>query len=211
MHGHPGSGTIAWSDHSASIDLMRKLAFVELMELLEFSVLRLDRPQAGRPGPAPEGLIGTQDWWFAPASSACAPAHAADAEGSDTDTPDAAAPDVAVYVCSSQAALREAVLPDGDTQLDFGRLAGEGGAARAGDAARGLRLYATADPGRCGELRARAMDRLALRVDLKALLSRVVVPARVPQHIFELVASVVRSRVWVEVVRPEALALSPQG
>ncbi len=201
MHGHPSCGTIAWSDHSASIDLMRKLAFVELMELLEFSVLRLDRPQTGRPGPAPAGLIGTQDWWFAPASPACAPA----------DAPDAAAPDAAVYVCSSQAALKEAVLPDGDTQLDFGRLAGEGGPARGEDAARGLRLYAMADPGRCGELRARAMDRVALRVDLKALLSRVVVPARVPQHVFELVASVVRSRVWVDVVRPEAMALSPQG
>lgn len=201
MRGHPSSGTIAWSDHSASIDLMRKLAFVELMELLEFSVLRLDRPQAARPGPA--GLIGTQDWWFPSAPSVCA------LDG--VDTPDAAAPDIAVYVCSSPAALKDAVLPDGYTQLGFRRLASEAGSVRAKDAALGLRLYATTDPGRCGKRRARAADRVALRVDLNVLLGRVVVPARVPQHMFELVASVVRSRVWVDVVRPDAVTPASPG
>lgn len=196
MYGHPHGRTVNGSDRSASIDVMRKLAFIELMELLEFSVLRLDSPQACRPEPARAGLIGTLDWWFSASPAECASA-CADAS------------DVAVYICSSTAALKEAVLPDGDTLLDFGRLAGEARPMRAVGEARGLRLYATAHPGRRGEERVGAARQVTLRVDLKALLSRVVVPAQVPQHMFELVASVVRSRVWVDVVRPQALALTP--
>ncbi|MGE8687955.1 MAG: hypothetical protein ACN6PJ_12515 [Achromobacter sp.] len=193
MLGHFHGRTVDGSDLSASIDVMRKLPFIELMELLEFSVLRLDSPQACRPEPARAGLIGTLDWWFWTSPGECASARAD-------------ASDVAVYICSSTAALKEAVLPDGDTLLDFGRLAGEARPVRAGGEARGLRLYASAFPGRRGRGRAGAADRATLRVDLKALLSRVVVPARVPQHLFELVASLVRSRVWVDVVRPQAVA-----
>lgn len=74
-----------------TLALMRPLRFTELMELLEFSQLRLDEPAAGH---AP-GVIGVQDWWCGPAPPA---------------SPD-------LYVCSTLGALRSAILPPANAQL----------------------------------------------------------------------------------------------
>ncbi len=171
------------------VGLTRRLAFIELMELLEFSVLRLDPPSAGlSPAPLTE-LIGTQDWRLAEGGEA--PPSSAERDE-----------DHAVYIYSTTDALREAVLPAEDTLVRL-----DSAAAVSGDSLpsapdmHGVRLSASArGPQTWPRVQTRAR-RPTLRVDLTRLLSRVVVPTARPHHMFELVQSVVRSRVWIDVVR----------
>lgn len=90
----------------------------------------------------------------------------------------------AVYICSTLAALKEPVLPPADADLCIDM------------PSTGLvRLVAT--------LRQRppAPPRRCLRVDLQALIRRVIVPATAPAHLYELVRHVVMARLWVEVAR----------
>lgn len=165
--------------------LTRRLAFIELMELLEFNVLRLD-PPGGLPAAPPGDLIGTLDWWL----------------GRSVEPPSARAgpiEDHAVYICSTTRALRQAVLPADDTLVHLADAAETAGPL---PGAQGVRLYATARAPRVRPPASADARPPYLRVDLTTLLSRVVVPARLPQHMFELIQSVVRSRVWVDVVRP---------
>lgn len=89
-----------------------------------------------------------------------------------------------VYICSTLQALRDAVLPPANAELridmpSLGR----------------IRLMAT--------LRQRdsAPPQPWLRVDLQALIRRVLVPADAPAHLYDLVRHVVMARLWIEVAR----------
>ncbi|SAI69472.1 Uncharacterised protein [Bordetella ansorpii] len=164
-------------DSSASVRVMRCLPFLELMELLEFSRLRLD-PPAVAPTRAPGMVLGTQEWLCPDAADALPATQAFD-----------------VYVCSTLAALHDAVLPPDDTQLHFDMSAHAGTAPPASRAHR-VRLCAVASA------RPRRKRTLPyLRVDLGTLIQRIVVPARMPANVFELVQQVVRTRLWIDVAR----------
>lgn len=73
--------------------IARRLAFVEFMELLEFSRLRFEQPETG----ASKTLIGTQEWL-----------RRIERDALDTS---------GVYVCTTLDALHAAVLPPADTEL----------------------------------------------------------------------------------------------
>lgn len=80
--------------------IVRRLRFVEFMELLEFSHLRFEEP-AGMAQPA---LIGTQEW-------RCR----VECDASDTSD---------IYVCSTLEALHNAVLVPEDAELDIDATSG---------------------------------------------------------------------------------------
>ncbi|WP_454673479.1 hypothetical protein [Achromobacter pestifer] len=169
-------------------DLMRRLAFIELMELLEFSVLRLDSPAYGARASRDAGLIGTLDWWF-PDPQPPQDAHAQSLEGHT------------VYIFSTAAALRDAVLPSDDTVVHFDSPADVCAPGPDGETS-GIRMVAKTRGKSVAAPRPQAGRPPFLRVDVNTLLRRVVVPRGLPQHLFDVVSSLVRSRVWVDVVRP---------
>lgn len=89
-----------------------------------------------------------------------------------------------IYICSTLEALRDAVLPPADAELridtpslDF------------------IRLMATA------RARATPLPQPCLRVDLQALIRRVLVAAEAPAHLYDLVRQVVMARLWIDVAR----------
>lgn len=136
------------------------LSFVELMELLEFSCLRLEAPAPGDNA----ALIGTQEWRRTLDGSALEPS--------------------CVYICSTLAALKHAVLPPADAELRID-IPSSGQ----------VRLMATM------RRRPAAPPPRRLRVDLQTLIRRVMVPAKAPASLYELVRHVVQGRLWVEVAR----------
>lgn len=145
---------------SGTLTVVRELAFVELIELLEFSHLRFDPPLPASGSP----LVGTQEWLRR-------------IDGASSDP-------AAVYVCTTLDALRDAVLAPEHAELMIdmptqGR----------------VRLRALSKPPGQAALQA------CVRVDLRALIRRVLVPASAPAHLFELVKHVVMTRLWVEVAR----------
>ncbi|CAB3636719.1 MAG: hypothetical protein ACWGIK_02350 [Achromobacter pulmonis] len=90
----------------------------------------------------------------------------------------------AIYICSTLDALRDAVLPPADARLDIdmpslGR----------------VRLMATM------RRQVTPLPQPCLRVDLQALVRRVLVPAEAPPHLYDLVRHVVMARLWIEVAR----------
>ena len=89
-----------------------------------------------------------------------------------------------VYVCTTVDALRQAVLPPENAQLKI-------------DMPSDSRVRLRALSQRRGPLASRP----CVRVDLQALIRRVLVPASAPEHLFDLVKHVVMTRVWVEVAR----------
>jgi len=146
------------------LTVVRPLPFVELMELLEFSRLRLEHDSEPDSLSRGAAVVGSQDWIRA----------------TDEKSFDAAD----VYVCSTVGALQDAALLPENTQL------------RIKVASKGVRLQA---------LQRRPLDKLkqmpCLRVDLPALIHRVIVPEKIPAHLFELIRHVVLARIWVDVVR----------
>lgn len=144
---------------------MRPLAFVELMELLEFNLLRFDSPDDtpadARSDPA---LVGVQDWMC--------------------EAPEHELPPSDVYVCSTLGALQQALLPPEDTQLRIDI-----------QPENTVRLQAIQHT----ELPTAPLS--SLRVDLPALIQRVLVPAGTPTSLYELVQHVVKTRLWVDVSR----------
>lgn len=140
--------------------IARGLSFVELMELLEFSRLRFEAPMAG----ASATLIGTQDW-------------RRHLDGDELDPS-------GVYICSTLEALRDAVLPPANAELEIDMPSLDL-----------IRLMAT--------VRQRDIPppQPCLRVDLQALIRRVLVPADAPAHLYDLVRHVVMARLWIEVAR----------
>lgn len=91
-----------------------------------------------------------------------------------------------VYICSTLQALRDAVLPPDNAELridmpslDLIRLMAT------------MRQHDSAPPPPW------------LRVDLQALIRRVLVPADAPAHLYDLVRHVVMARLWIEVARYE--------
>lgn len=89
-----------------------------------------------------------------------------------------------VYVCTTVDALRQAVLAPENAQLKI-------------DMPSDSRVRLRALSQRRGPLASRP----CVRVDLQALIRRVLVPASAPEHLFDLVKHVVMTRVWVEVAR----------
>ena len=162
---------------SAGVCVMRRLPFLELMELLEFSRLRLD-PPAAAPTRATGLVLGTQDWLCPDAAGTLPATEAFD-----------------VYVCSTLAALHDAVLPPDDTRLHFD-MSTHAQTAPTASRTHHVRLCAVAS---ARPRRKRALP--YLRVDLGTLIQRIVVPAKVPAHVFELVQQVVRTRLWIDVAR----------
>lgn len=159
---------------ASQVRVIRSLPFLELIELLEFSRLRLDPPPA-QALKSPDALLGTQDWLCAASAVPLPPTQ-----------------DFEVYVCSTLSALETAVLPPDDTRLHVDPPVA---AAHEASVSR-LRLCAT------GPQRKRKRRALPhVRVDIAALIQRVMVPATVPNHVFELIQQVVRTRLWVDVAR----------
>ncbi len=138
--------------------VIRELAFVELIELLEFSRLRLDAPIQGAGTP----WVGTQEWL-----------RRIEGESSDPG---------AVYVCTTLDALHDAVLAPEHAELKI-------------DMPTQSRVRLRTLSTRQG------VSQACLRVDLQALIRRVLVPASAPAHLFDLVKHVVMTRLWVEVAR----------
>ena len=152
-----GRAHAASQDHTLKV--ARGLSFVELMELLEFSRLRFEAPMAG----ASATLIGTQDWRR----------HLDD----ELDPS-------GVYICSTLDALRDAVLPPANAELEIDMPSLDL-----------IRLMATM------RQRDTPLPQPCLRVDLQALIRRVLVPADAPAHLYDLVRHVVMARLWIEVAR----------
>ena len=153
-----GHARVAGHDHTLKV--ARALSFVELMELLEFSRLRFEAPMAG----ASATLIGTQDW-------------RRHLDGDELDPS-------GVYICSTLEALRDAVLPPANAELEIDMPSLDL-----------IRLMAT--------VRQRDIPppQPCLRVDLQALIRRVLVPADAPAHLYDLGRHVVMARLWIEVAR----------
>ncbi|VGO10896.1 hypothetical protein AMB3_3084 [plant metagenome] len=152
---------------------MRGLSFVELIEMLEFSRLRLDPPvakQCRRDRP----VIGTQEWML-------------------STRPRKRVEPSAVYVCSTLTSLHESLLPPEDAMLDFSVPTNPTPAARS---LRDKRMQLFALARRSGTERPSLPY---LRVDLASLIQRVIVPKEAPPDLFELVDRVVRARIWVDV------------
>ncbi len=140
--------------------LMRRLPFIEFMELLEFSHLRFEPPEPA----AGAALLGTLEWRNGPQHDA------GDTSG--------------IYVCSTLEALRDAVLSPEAAEIHID------------SPARGrIRLRAIA------RHRSAAARPPCIRVDLSALIRRVLVPAAAPAHLYDLVRHVVMTRLWIEVAR----------
>jgi len=159
-------------------DVARRLSFVDLVDLLEFSRLKVDPPARRAAAVRGGTVIGTLDWVPPGQWRGCADAGASD-----------------VYVCSTVAALQDAILLPKGTWLHVAP-----GPARP----KGSSSRASAGTVRIQALRAGRHDRQSdpyLFVDLNALVRRVVVPAGAPPRLFELVKRVVMARVWVDVVR----------
>ncbi|WP_454691414.1 hypothetical protein [Achromobacter aloeverae] len=175
---------------AATVPMVRRLPFVELMELLEFDRLRLDPPPAGRRGPAGRGTIGTQEWLRSGATACAAPARESD-----------------VYICSTLMALHESILPPDDALLHFDVVGSDAGPPENFSIDR-VRIRMV------GSVRARHRRPL-LRVDLRSLIQQVLVPPASAPDLFELVQRVVRSRIWVDVIRSNAIpgtaGSSPEG
>ncbi|MFJ1301855.1 hypothetical protein ACILG0_17960 [Pseudomonadota bacterium AL_CKDN230030165-1A_HGKHYDSX7] len=146
---------------TSDVTVVRKIPFVELVELLEFNRLRFDVVGSSQKSP----LLGVQEW-------TCG-VHDEQAH------PDG------VFVCSTLDAIQKAVLPPEDTQLQIDV-----------SSKRGIKLRALKSDGARGAPRP-----TSLRVDVQALISKVLVPAHAPAHLFELIKHVVVSRLWVEVAR----------
>ncbi|MCD0500562.1 hypothetical protein LP085_27185 [Achromobacter sp. MY14] len=145
-------------DEPGALTVVRELAFVELIELLEFSHLRLDASAQG----SGTAWVGTQEWQRRIDGKSSAPG--------------------AVYVCTTVEALRDAVLAPEHAELKI-------------DMPTQSRVRLRTLSTRQGASQA------CLRVDLQALIRRVLVPASAPAHLFELVKHVVMTRLWVEVAR----------
>ncbi|AZS77035.1 hypothetical protein ELS24_00480 [Achromobacter spanius] len=141
-----------------ALTVVRELAFVELIELLEFSHLRLD----ASPQEAGTAWVGTQEWQRRIDGESSAPG--------------------AVYVCTTLDALHDAVLAPEHAELKI-------------DMPTQSRVRLRTLSTRQGASQA------CLRVDLQALIRRVLVPTSAPTHLFELVKHVVMTRLWVEVAR----------
>lgn len=184
----PKSNHGAKAAQAEHMDVTLKVAFIELMELLEFSVLRLNSPDAVPSMLRQHELIGTLDWQFPELSEL-------------PEYREASSHDHSVYICSTTAALRDAVLPADDTDVRFESAVVSGRRGIAPQDARGIRLSATTRRESSSISQISCTKPAYLRVDLNKLLRGVVVPSRLPQQTFELVQSVVRSRVWVDVVR----------
>ena len=145
----------------ADVVVVRKIPFVELVELLEFNRLRFDTVGHSTQGP----LLGVQAW-------SCGVV-------SEQDQHDG------VYVCSTLGALQQAVLPPDDTELQI-------------DVSSRNRIELRALE--AGMLRSSSRP-TCLRVDIQALINKVLVPSHAPAHLYEIVKHVVVSRLWVEVAR----------
>jgi hypothetical protein len=160
--------------------IARSLSFVELIDLLEFSRLRLDPPtsvQSRRNHP----VIGTQEWML---------------PGSPRGKRDPSD----IYVCSTVDCLHDSLLPPDGALLDFS-LSDPTPEARPRPGKR-LRLFALARSERP------APPALPyLRVDLQSLIRKVIVPKEAPKELFELVERVVRARIWVDVQHGTAAAV----
>nr|WP_314362654.1 hypothetical protein [uncultured Achromobacter sp.] len=89
-----------------------------------------------------------------------------------------------VYVCTTLDALHDAVLAPEDAELEIDM--------PCQSRVRLRTLFQQRD---------RAASTPCVRVDLQALIRRVLVPASAPAHLFELVRHVVMTRLWVEVAR----------
>ncbi|OZI40419.1 hypothetical protein CEG14_01230 [Bordetella genomosp. 1] len=147
---------------ATDVTVVRKIPFVELVELLEFNRLRFDVVGSSKRS----ALLGVQEWQCGVCDEQASP-------------PDG------VYVCSTVEALQKAVLPPDDTQLQIDL-----------SSKRRIKLRALKAHARGGSPRP-----TSLRVDVQALISKVLVPAQAPAHLFEIVKHVVVSRLWVEVAR----------
>lgn len=143
-----------------ALTVVRELPFVEFIELLEFSRLRLDLPKRGAAG----ALVGSQEW--------------------NRKIQDDAAEPGSVYVCTTLDALHHAVLPPENAELKIDM-----------PSKSRVRLRTLS------RQRVRAASQPCVRVDLQALIRRVLVPANAPAHLFDLVRHVVVTRLWVEVAR----------
>lgn len=143
------------------VAVVRKIPFVELVELLEFNRLRFDVVGSSQRSP----LLGVQEW--------------------TCDFRDEQSHPDGVYVCSTLDAIQKAVLPPEDTQLQIDV-----------SSKKGIKLRALKSDAASGASRP-----TSLRVDVQALISKVLVPAHAPAHLFELIKHVVVSRLWVEVAR----------
>lgn len=171
-------------DSGAIVPIVRRLPFVELMELLEFDRLRLDPPVRASGAEARREVIGTQEWLRPEVTPA------ADARESD------------VYICSTLKALRESILPPDGALLHFD-LAGSAVPRPERFSIDRVRIRMV------GSARARRWQP-RLRVDLRALIQKVWVPATSAPDLFELVQRVVSSRIWVDVIRGDDIAV-PAG
>lgn len=89
-----------------------------------------------------------------------------------------------VYVCTTLDALHHAVLAPDDAELKIDM-----------PSKSRVRLRTLS------RQRGRTATQPCVRVDLQALIRRVLVPANAPAHLFDLVRHVVMTRLWVEVAR----------
>ncbi len=97
---------------------------------------------------------------------------------------DEAAKPGSVYVCTTLDALQHAVLAPEDAELKIDM-----------PSKTRVRLRTLS------RQRGRAALQPCVRVDLQALIRRVLVPSSAPAHLFDLVKHVVMTRLWVEVAR----------
>ncbi len=143
-----------------TLTVVRALAFVEFIELLEFSHLRFDPPTHG----STSTLVGSQEW--------------------KRQIEDETAQPGSVYVCTTLDALHHAVLAPEHAELKIDMPS---------ESRVRLRTLSRRRPP--------AAEQPCVRVDLQALIRRVLVPASAPAHLFDLVRHVVMTRLWVEVGR----------
>ena len=108
---------------------------------------------------------------------------------------DSAADNCDVFVCSTVGALQHALFPPEDTQLRI-------------------------DMSTENRLQVRAVqpatqrsddDSTWLRVDIHALIRRVLVPATAPAHLYDLIKHIVVARLWVDVARLPTAGLVQQA
>lgn len=143
-----------------ALTVVRGLPFVEFIELLEFSHLRLDLPKRG----STSVLVGSQEW-------------RRQIEGEPPQPG-------SIYVCTTLDALQHAVLAPENAELKIDM-----------PSQSRVRLRTLS------RQHGRGASQPCVRVDLQALIRRVLVPASAPAHLFDLVRHVVMTRLWVEVAR----------
>jgi len=153
--------------------IARRLPFIDLIDLLEFSRIKLDAPGMAW-GSGSHPVVGVQSWMIV-----------------DSPAEMLSTSDVLLY--STVDALQQALLPPEGTGLAFELYAP---AKDVEYPSQELRIQLVSDPRRTGTLN---YGFHYLKVDLAALVQEVSVSADAPKAMFELVRHVVKSKVWIDV------------